>query len=187
MGSLDVGDGGQRGRDAILRRLRLANDLEADDRGVIVAADLAPGVERRVHVGHVRRLREAANELGDDRAEGGIRCKLVAPLDQDGFTCRLLEARAGECLGRAPGLAVPGVRLRKDVRADRIADEEGDGNEAEPAEGRRLPVRGAPAASASGEVRSCAGHRLSFRVPGVLAPEDRHDLLWQKARVRSRK
>src|SRR6267142_2654504 len=98
--------------------------------------------------------------------------KLVAPLDQDGFTCRLLEARAGECLGRAPGLAVPGVRLRKDVRADRIADEEGDGNEGEPTEGGRLPVRGAPAAGASGEVRICAGHRLSFRVRVAFGPED---------------
>ena len=156
----------------------VAAQVELDEeRATVLRAD------RRLDVLHVG----AGAEHRGDVARDGVRACGACRLHEHRLGGDVREAGVREDVLGAGSLAVGVLGVGQLLAADDRADRDSGDDERDPAEGGRLPVRGAPAAGASSEVRSCVGHRFSFRLGGALAPEDRHDLLWQKARARSRK
>ncbi len=142
LGCVDLGEN----RIELLRRLvGCAADLELDQRRVSVGGDLSG-----VNVLHDVELREPRHDVADRGREGGVGRRELAALNQDALRGRALEARVENPVHPAR-LARPGG-----VRVDRLraghAKREGDEDEREPAERRRLPVVCTPPPHAGGEV-----------------------------------
>jgi hypothetical protein len=132
--------------DLVTGLVLVASNVELHERGVLVLRNLAS-----MDVLDDRELRDAGDDVGDRRVEGGIAGSERAALDHDALTSGLLEAVVEDPV-HSTRLAGPG-RVRIDgLRAHRAADRERDGDEREPTEGRGLPVSGAPATHASREV-----------------------------------
>ena len=118
------------------------------------------------------------DDVLDRGREGGVGRRERAALDEDALAGGLLEAGVEDPVHPA-GLA-RARRVRVDrLRADHAAEREGDDDEREPAERRRLPVVGAPAAHAGRQVVrlasvACCGHaRSSFGVDVTCAIDAR--------------
>src|SRR5262249_48071667 len=146
MRSLRRGGGGQYRRDAVLRRVRVAGELELDERRAPVTGGrtaVRPAV-RRAHALDARRRGDAPRGGPDRGAEGGCLCRAGAgSLDQH-LLGRALREIVGQDAGGAARLARAGLRLLQVTGADRTAEDHGYGDEGDPAEDRGPAVRGAP-------------------------------------------
>src|SRR5205823_13764448 len=113
MSALSGGDDIEGSRQSVLGRGGLAGDLEANDRGMSVFADLAPApaarVERRMHVDDVSRAPDAANDVGDHGPKTRVARVQAVILDQDSLACRLCEAGVAERVRGTAGFAVAGI------------------------------------------------------------------------------
>ena len=145
------------GIDDVRGVVRIAAELEPDERGMPVGRNLAlvAGFERGLHLGDcVER-----SDSGDDRLHGprelGLGGRQRAALNEDGLAAGLTEVLV-QNLVHPTRLAGPGGleddRLHRGDHADR---EQGDG-EPQPAEDRRLAVMGAPPRHPERDVRPLA-------------------------------
>src|SRR5439155_9084462 len=108
-------------------------------------------LDRRDDVCDVR-LRERQHDTRDGGGERGVADRRGPRLDEDALARREVEAGAIEDLLGAPRLAVrvrPALQL---LRAHGAAHDHREDGDREPPEGRGLPMRGAPAPRAAGEV-----------------------------------
>ena len=162
LGGVDLGENRI---DLLGRLIGCAADLELDQRRVSVGGDL-PGVD----VLHDFELREPRHDVADRGREGGVGRRELAALNQDALRGRALEARVENPVHPAR-LARPGG-----VRVDRLraghAEREGDDDEGEPAERRRLPVVCTPPPHAGGEV--LLGGRCGHFLPPWRGVNFRH-------------
>src|SRR4029078_8762597 len=102
------------------------------------------------------RPRDAARDAAARLAHGRVgRLTALGGLDEDGLVGLLGEVVVEEAIGlaRLPDVVVLVARL---LGADGAADDEGDGDEGQPAPDRLLAVLGAPAARTRSE--SVQGH-----------------------------
>ena len=142
LGGLDLGED----RVDLLRRLvGRAADLELDESraavgGNLPAADVLDDVE----------LREPRHDVFDGGCERGIARRERTALDEDALLGRPVEARVEDPI-HAAGLARAG-RVRVDRLRPGHPEREGGDDEGEPAEGRGLPVIGAPASHPRREI-----------------------------------
>ena len=141
----------------------LAADLELDQRCVAVLRRSGPLalVERRANVLNRLELRDPRHDVLDRGREGGIGRRERAALDEDALVGGPLEAGVEDPI-HATRLARPGgVRVDR-LRPGQCAETEGDDDEREPAERRRLPVVGAPTSHARRQVVGglASGHEL---------------------------
>ena len=144
LGGVDLGEN----RIELLRRLvGCAADLELDQRRVSVGGDLL----RCERSARLSSFESRATTSPTAAVKAGVGRRERAALDQDALRGRALEARVEDPVHPAR-LARPGG-----VRVDRLraghAEGEGDEDEREPAERRRLPVVGTPAPHPGREVR----------------------------------
>jgi hypothetical protein len=104
---------------------------------------------------------DALDDVGDRGLERGVAGSVRPALDQDVLARGLLEPRVEDPL-HAAGLAGPRVVLVDALRVHHRTEGEGDEDEDQPAERGGLPVGGAPAAHAGGEVARVlvSGHGL---------------------------
>ena len=95
---------------------------------------------------------------------------LTARLNQHRLVGAVGEVRGGDRLVGDPGGAVAGVLVGELLRADGVADREGDDDEREPSEDGGLAVPGAPVSGARGEVPlgHCGPPRRTFGSPRRL-------------------
>jgi hypothetical protein len=173
VGLLRGGGGGEGWIDPVGQRVVITRDLEGDQAGPAVVGQLALVAlgERRLDLVDMRHRLEARHHVLDGGVERGI-----ADLDRAlALHEHLLVRGLGEVgggdravgdLGRAVAVVLVGDR----ALADGAAEHEGDDDEREPAEDRRLAVLGAPAARAGRDVRGLHGLKSSGE-QGEQSPE----------------
>ena len=156
VGLLGGRGGGERGADAVLGGVVLALELEGDERGAVVARELALVALRvgGLDLGDVRGRLEALDDVVDGGGEALVVVRDLAALGLDQYLlARLLrEAGGGDRLVGALRLAVAHVLVRQHALADGAADHGGQHDEEDPSENGALPVLRAPAPGAGGEV-----------------------------------
>jgi hypothetical protein len=139
----------------ILRDVVIARDLERDQRRPPVLRELALVAlgERRLDVVDALDALEAGFDVLDGSGEMSIADLHGAPaLDEHLLLGRVAEVCRGDGLVGLLGLAVAVVLVGDRLLADRAREEDRDHDEREPPEDRRLPMTGAPARGARGEV-----------------------------------
>src|SRR5581483_11603028 len=125
--------------------LRLVTaDLEVDEHGVPVLRERAA-----MDVLHRRQLRNARDDVIDRSGEGGVADARRAALDEDALPGGLLEPGVEDRVH--PARLARAVVLVDVFRAHEAAEAERDDDEDEPANGRLLPMRGAPTTHAGRE------------------------------------
>ena len=137
-----------------IRGVRGAADRELHERRVAVRRklSLASLGEGRAHVPHRWQRLELRHHAVHGAPEGRLAHLMRAALDEHALAGVVVEARLTEDLLGSRGLAGRRLAVRQLHRAQDIAEHHRDRHEREPAERRRLPVCGAPAAGALREV-----------------------------------
>ena len=160
---LHAGDGVEHRLHPLVGRLLVALHLELDEHRVAVVGDLArvAGRERRAHVLDLRPRRDGPHDVRDRGAERRIGDGLRLRLDEHALVGAVREVGLlQDLLGRLR-LAGGGVGVLQHPRAGDGAERDCDDAEREPGRNGRLPVSGAPAAGARGDVESHRGSPFS--------------------------
>jgi hypothetical protein len=149
MGGLDGSDGALRGDDRLIRVVRVAGDVERDQRGAAFPRDqlAAARAQRRLNagssVGHGAQGRGHLPDGPADLRVSGHGAGAAPGLDQDGFRGGLHHAGPVQHPLGPAGLA--GVVAVQVLGAEHAANQHRAGDQQQPAEQRGLAVPGAPA------------------------------------------
>ena len=156
MAGLGVGDRSQDRRDLVLRLVGGALHVELDEHGAAVTRDQA-GVrmlDRRDDGGHVRLTGEREHHAADRCRELRLLIDRPRPrLHEHALSRRNLEVPLVENLLGPARLAIRDRPTLHLARADRAAHGHRHDGERDPAECRRLPVRGTPPPRPAREIR----------------------------------
>ncbi len=153
MSGLRCGDGVDDGADPLDRRLRVAPDVERDESRTAVLRDQL-GVHRgewALDPSCDARCRDPVDHVRDGCPEARALHVERAALQEDALLRRLVEPGV-EDPRHAAGFTGAGFAVRQLLGADGPAQDDGRDHERDPAEGRGLPVVGAPARRASCEI-----------------------------------